>query len=80
MYALSRKSRQTWRAAVADPSDRPLLEVKVAAKRTGLGERAIYRGIADGVIPVQRFGRRVLVFPQWVDEFLTPPEPESSAA
>lgn len=54
-------------------SDRPLLPVKAVSQRTGIDERAIRRAAAAGEIPARRFRRLWLVFPDWVDDFLTPP-------
>jgi len=64
---------------VTAPSERPLLRVPAVAKLTGIDKRTLYRAIEDGEIPHRRFRSLILVFPDWVDEFLTPPESVSAA-
>jgi excisionase family DNA binding protein len=44
--------------------------VKVAADETGLSERTIHSAIKDGRLKVMRVGRRVLITPTALEDFL----------
>lgn len=60
-------------------STRPLVPVNTVAEVTGFEKRTIYRAIERGLIPHRRMGRSVLVFPEWLDEFMTCPAAGSAA-
>lgn len=44
--------------------------VKVAAAESGLSERTIHTAIKDGRLKVMRVGRRVLIAPKELDNYL----------
>ncbi len=44
--------------------------VKVAAEQCGLSERTIHSAIKDGRLKAMRVGRRVLIAPRELDNFL----------
>lgn len=59
---------------MAVQSDRPLIKVRAASERTGVDERTLRRAAAAGEIPSKRVRRRLYLFPDWVDDFLTVPD------
>ena len=49
-----------------------------AAKAIGIGRTTIYKLIADGRLPIKRFGRRVLVRRSDLEALLQQPDPEAA--
>jgi excisionase family DNA binding protein len=54
-----------------EQNNRATYKVPEAAKVAGVGQIAIYKGVADGTIPHIRFGRNILIpraaFHKWLD-------------
>ncbi len=46
------------------------MSTKIAAERCGLSERTIHKALADGRLKVVRVGRRVLIKPEDLEEFM----------
>src|ERR1035438_804137 len=60
---LRRKSREIHKMAIS-------FSVKVAAAESGLSERSIHEAIKDGRLEAMRVGRRVLITPGALEDYL----------